>query len=35
MTILLFGFGTEYVSAIIDELRDLTYIPKSPRRIYS
>ena len=28
------GFGAEYVSSIIDELKDLTYTPKLPRRVY-
>lgn len=28
------GFGSEYVRAIIDELKNLTYTPKTPRRIY-
>ena len=28
------GFGSEYVSSIIDELRNLTYTPKPPRRVY-
>ena len=28
------GFGSEYVSAIIDELKNLTYTPKPPRSVY-
>lgn len=28
------GFGAEYVSSIIDELRDLTYKPKPQKRVY-
>ena len=28
------GFEAEYVGAIIDELKNLTYTPKPPRRVY-